>query len=404
MPFLGKVNFGAWLALLLPLVASAQVDPFKRELIQFGYNQPVEGRAPVAGYLYYYYNQPDFLRTNLTLRLAVAPTYVDSEVGFVHGLGPNTDLGVGVAGGGFADSYNEIRGGQWLQGESFDGHSAEISASVYHLFNPGDLIPLNLVVRGALHDSFYAANENTAANFQTPKDTPSFNFRTGLRYGGIEPTLFPALAMELAIWYEGQFRGQSGNYGFAGDREVEPSSHLFWASAALSYTLPESQQNFFIRTVAGTSVDADRLSAYRLGGFLPMVAEYPLSLPGYFFQEFSARQFALVNASYLLPIAPNERWNLEFNAATAGIDYLSGTGQPGNWVSGVGGGIMYRSPSDQFKCVVAYGYGINAIRSDGRGANSISVLLQFDLEKVHSREFNAPKPGRWNGWNWLLGR
>ena len=392
------------LALLLPLAAAAQIDPVKRNLIQFGYNQPVEGRAPLAGYLYYYYNQPDFLRTNVTLRLAVAPTYLDSEVGFIGGLGPNTDLGVGVAGGGFADSYNEVRGGKWIEGESFDGHGMELSASVYHLFNPGDLIPLNLVVRGAAHYSFYEANDNTAANFQTPQATPSFNFRTGLRYGGIEPTLFPALAMELAVWYEGQFRGQSGNYGFGGDREVEPSSHLFWASAALSYTLPESKQNFFIRTVAGTSVEADRLSAYRLGGFLPMVAEYPLSLPGYFFQEFSARQFALVNASYLLPIAPNERWNLEFNAATAGIDYLSGTGQPGNWVSGVGGGIMYRSPSDRFKCVVAYGYGINAIRSDGRGANSISFLLQFDLEKTRDHQFNAPQPGRWNGWNWLLGR
>ena len=86
-------NFWCWLALLLPLAASAQIDPVKRDLIQFGYNQPVEGRAPLAGYTYYYHNQPDFLRTNLTLRLALAPTYLDSELGFVHALGPNTDFG-----------------------------------------------------------------------------------------------------------------------------------------------------------------------------------------------------------------------------------------------------------------------------------------------------------------------
>ena len=392
------------LALLLPLAASAQIDPFKRDLIQVGYNQPTEGRAPVAGYAYYYYNQPDFLRTNLTLRLAVAPVYLDSELGFVHGLGPNTDFAIGVAGGGFADSYNEIRGGKWIEEESYDGHGAELSASVYHLFNPGQLIPLNLVVRGAAHYSVYEHNDSTAASFRVPDDGATCSVRTGLRWGGIEPTLFPALAMELAVWYQGEFRTDSGAYGYNGDRELEPATHLFWASAALSYTLPESQQNFFARLIAGTSLDADRLSAYRLGGFLPLVAEYPLSLPGYYFQELSARQFALINASYLLPIAPSQRWNLLFNGATAGVKYLSGTEQPGDWVSGVGAGILYRSPRDKYKFIIAYAYGIDAIRSSGRGANSISFLLQIDLGKTQSRDFNSAQPGHWRGWNWLLGR
>ena len=40
-------------------------------------------------------------KTNLTWRLALAPVYIDSELGFVHGLGPNTDYAIGLAGGGF---------------------------------------------------------------------------------------------------------------------------------------------------------------------------------------------------------------------------------------------------------------------------------------------------------------
>ena len=175
------------LALLLPLAAAAQIDPVKRDLIQIGYNQPLEGRAPVAGYAFYYHNQPDFLRTNLTLRLALAPVYLDSELGFNHALGPNTDFAIGAAGGGFADSYNEIRGGKYSEAESFDGHGAELSASIYHLFNPGDLIPLNLVLRGAAHYSVYDRTDNTASNFQLPSDGTTFNVRTGLRWGGIEP-------------------------------------------------------------------------------------------------------------------------------------------------------------------------------------------------------------------------
>ena len=391
-----------WLTLSAPILVSAQIDPVKRDLIQLGYNQPLEGHAPFAGYAFYYHNQPDFLRTNQTLRLAVAPVYLDSELGFVHGLGPNTDFGLGLAGGGFADSYNEIHGGTFYPSQSFDGHCAEISASVYHLFNPGDLIPLNLVLRGTAHYSTFDRSDNTATNFTLPGERGDFSVRTGLRWGGIEPTLFPALAMELSAWYEGQFRTSYGPYGINGSCQTEEQSHLFWAEAALSYTLPKSQQNFYVRLTAGTSVDADRFSAYRLGGYLPLVAEFPLSLPGYYFQEISARRFVLFNANYLLPLDRSQRWNFSANAATAVVNYLPGEEQPGNSLTGVGGGILYRSPSDRLKIVFDYAYGVDALRSHGRGANSIGILMQWDFRPTHGEKFNPAHPNRWRGWQWLL--
>ena len=392
-----------WLLLAAPFFAGAQIDPVQRDLIQLGYNQAMEGHAPFAGYAYYYHNQPDFLRTNLTLRFALAPVYLDSELGFVHGLGSQTDFALGLAGGGFADGYNEIRGGKFIPAESFAGHGGEISASVYHLFNPDDEIPLNLVVRGKAHYSVFEHNDNTAAGFQLPSDHGEFSVRTGLRWGGIEPTLFPALAMELSVWYEGELRTDSGTYGFAGDRALNPNSHLFWSEAALSYTLPKSQQNFSVRLTAGTSVNADHFSAYRLGGFLPLVAEFPLTLPGFDYQEISARQFVLLNASYLVPLDKGQRWYLDANVSSAFVDYLPGEQQPGNWLNGVGGGIMYRSANNRFKIVLDYAYGIDAIRSGGRGANTVGILMQWDLGKGHGEKLNPAQPNRWRGWQWLLG-
>jgi len=392
-----------WLTLSTPIFAFAQIDPVKRDLIQLGYNAAFEGHAPFAGYAFYYHNQPDFLRTNLTLRLALAPVYLDSEFGFVGGLGPHTDFAIGLAGGGFADSYSEIRSGKYYPGESFDGHGGEISASVYHLFNPADQIPLNLILRGTAHYSTFARADSTSPAFQLPEDRSEFNVRTGLRWGGIEPTLFPALAMELTVWYEGQFRTASGTYGFNDDRKVESHSHLFWAEAALSYTLPKSQQNFDVRLMAGTSMDADRFSAYRLGGYLPLVSEFPLLLPGYYFQEISARQFVLLNANYLLPLDKSQRWNLNVNASSTVVDYLPGEGQPGNWLSGVGGGILYRAPSDRFKIMLDYAYGVDAIRSHGRGAQSIGLLMQWDLRPTPGEGFHPAHPDRWRGWQWFLG-
>jgi hypothetical protein len=264
------------------------------------------------------------------------------------------------------------------------------------------MIPLNYVLRGTAHYSFYSRNSDTASNFQLPSDHGDFSIRTGFRWGGVEPTLFPPLAMELSVWYEGHFRSDHGYYGYNGDRELNEQSHLFWTEAALAYTLPKSQQSFYVRMTAGTSVDADHFSDYRLGGFLPLIAEYPLSLPGYFYQEISARQFVLLNANYLLPLDKEKRWNIDVNAASAFVDYLPGEKQPGNWLNGVGGGILYHSPSDKWKILLDYGYGIDAIRTQGRGANSISLLVQFDLGRRRSKSFSSPQPSLWRGWSQIF--
>ncbi|MGA3267346.1 MAG: hypothetical protein ABSE16_11040 [Verrucomicrobiota bacterium] len=389
-----------------PLLAFAQIDPVQRDLVQLGYNQAFEGHQPLAGYAYYYHNEPDFLHTNVTLRYALAPVYLDSQIGFVGALGPHTDLGVGLAGGGYADSYNEVRGGKFYPSESFDGDDGEMSLSVYHLFNPQDLIPLNLVVRATGHYTVYERDDTTASNFQVPADHGDYSIRTGLRLGGVEPTLFPPLAMELSIWYEGHLRSNAGGYGYATngvfDRAFNEQSHLFWLEAALSYTLTNSQQNFYVRLTSGTSVDADRFSAYRLGGFLPLSSEFPLSLPGYFYQEISARQFVLLNGNYLLPLDPAKRWALALNVSSAFVDYLPGEEQPGNWLNGLGGGILWHSPANRWKVMMNYGYGVDAIRSHGRGADSVGLLVQFDFGRKRSEGFNPSQPLHWQGWQQLF--
>lgn len=383
----------------IPFAAIAQIDPYRRDLVQLGYNAALQGHAPFAGYAFYYHNQPGFIRTNLTLRLALAPTYVDSELGISKALGENTDFAVGVAGGGFADSYSEVREGKYHTRESFIGHGGELSANVYHLFNPGARIPLNGVFRTSGRFSAFDDDSNTDENFELPDNRGTLNVRTGLRWGGREPILYPSLAMELSVWYEGEFRTEADNYGY-GDREVERHTHAFYAAAALAYELPEIKHVFNVELSAGTSLNADRFSAYRLGALLPFASEFPLSIPGYYYQEISADQFVLLKGNYLVPLADDCRWNLDFNAACAVVDYLPGLAQSGNWHSGVGAGIFYRSTS--WRVAVGYGYGIDAIRSDERGGHSIGFLLQLDWAKAVDSFHTPISPGRWRGWNRVM--
>lgn len=388
-----------------------QIDPVKRELIQVGYNAALQGHPPQSGYAFYYLNKPEaFSTTNITLRMAVAPTYLDSEVGFSGLLGPNTDVGIGLAGGGFADNYPEVRRGTFLPDESFIGYGGELSASIYHLFNPGKQIPLYGVLRGIAHYSVYDKDSDTAKDFELPNDHATYTVRTGLRWGGREPTLFPSLAMELSIWYQGEFRSESDNYGFLvdpnnpsgpHDRKLESYTHLFYAEAMLAYVMPESKHSWYVSLTAGTSINADRFSAYRLGALLPLVSEYPLSLPGYYYQEISARQFVLLSGNYIWPLDKKQRWNIDLNAATAVVDYLPGLEQPGNSHTGLGAGILYRASS--FKVMVGYGYGVNALRSSGQGAHSVGILMQLDLGQAKETMFNPAEPSLWRGLQSIFG-
>jgi hypothetical protein len=397
----GRAAFFFALCLCCPaFTARGQIDPVKRELFQLGYNAALQGHAPLSAYAFYYHNQPGWLETNLTLRLAVAPTYLDSELGWKSALGPRTDLGFGVAGGGFADSYYEIRGGKYLPAESFDGFSGQGSISLYHLFNPDYLIPLYGIVRVTGRFVAFSPTSDTADAFEVPENLGQFTVRTGLRWGGREPLLFPSLAMELSIWEETEFRSQSGTYGFS-DRVIEPRSHLFWAEASIAYTLPSWQHTFSAGLTAGTSISPDRFSAYRIGGFLPMVSEFPLSLPGYYYQEISAKDFLLLSGRYAIPLDRRQRWNITVAAATAVANYLDGFELPEKWQSGVGGGLFYTTPA--WRVMIGYGYGIDALRSDGPGAHSIGFLLQLDLSPAKEAFFKPEPPGRWRGLQRVFG-
>jgi len=379
---IGKANWSSFLVLLVlsfPLSTRSQIDPEKRHLIQLGYNQPLEGHGPIAGYGFYYHNQPNFVATNLTLRLSIAPIYLDSELGFTGLLGPNTDVAVGLAGGGFAHTYSEVRGGHYRREESFTGHGGEVSVSLYHRFNPEQEIPLWLILRGSAHRFFYERDSRTAPNFELPDARTSMHVRTGLRFGGQEPSLTEPLALELSVWHETQIRTDSEGYGFAHDRRLEPNSHLFWARGLLKFMF-ENEQFIEGSVTAGTSADADRFNAYRLGGVLPFASEFPLSIPGYYYQELSARRFVLINGQYSFPITPERNWRITTFGGIGAVDYLEGLEQPGDWHSGLGAGVSYISPSGAWMASLIYGHAFDAIRSDGRGANQVGLLFQYDFD------------------------
>jgi hypothetical protein len=48
--------------------------------------------------------------------------------------------------------------------------------------------------------------------------------------------------------------------------------------------------------------------------------------------------------------------------------------------------------------MLGYAYGFNAIRTGGRGANSVGILMQFDLGHAKQSLLNPSDINRWRGW------
>jgi hypothetical protein len=289
------------LCLSLAVPALAQMDPEPRKLLHLGYNQPLKKDGPPEAYAFYYWNIPDYPKTNQTLRLVFAPTFLTTELGFRGLLGAHTDLAVEVFGGGFYNSYDEVRRGDYIRDESFAGHGGGINVSIFHLFNPGDMIPLSGVLRGGVNYQIFDQNTHTAETFDLPDDQPFVTMRAGLRFGGNEPILWPRLGTEVSAWYELHHRPDRGRYGFAADRELNPTSHRFLARIEMAHTFPENKHRLSFGLIGGAVLDVDRFSAYRVGGALPFISEFPLYMPGYFHKELSVDRFGLFYGSYTLP-------------------------------------------------------------------------------------------------------
>lgn len=384
--------------------AAAQIDPETRRLVQFGYDQPFSGPSPLGAYAFYYINQPHFMRQDLTLRLALAPVYLDSELGVSGKPEDGNGVAFGLAGGGFADGYGEIRQGHYFKEESYTGHSGTVRFSYFHNLEPNWRMPVNVVAQAAAHLAVYEHNSKTRADFELPPDHGEYSARLGLRFGGVPPELLPAQAAELSFWYVPYLRDHAGTYGIGNDRRLERIPQLFWTRLRFAYRLPNVSRVDF-SAEAGDSRQADRVSAYRVGGMLPFNSEFPLELPGYYNGELSAREYALFTGRYSQPVGMSKALRWQIFAAAADVGYLPGLEQPKPWNSGAGTGLIYHSPDGVLTVELQGGHGFNAIRSGRRGANSVAILAQLDLEawrqKTKPKKRALPPPTKPLGLDWL---
>jgi hypothetical protein len=105
-------------------------------------------------------------------------------------------------------------------------------------------------------------------------------------------------------------------------------------------------------------------------------------LPGYFFGELSTKDFGLAYGLYMIPFGPSKQWNVLGGAATAVVNYVNGLEQHGHWNSGVAGGLGYTGKNRRWRVGIFSAYGIDAIRSDGRGGYDVGMVFQYNFGRT----------------------
>ena len=390
-------------AALISLAAApvrAQIDGTRRFQLESGYEQGLGQPGPVSPYLFAYLNRPGVFRSSDTLRLALAPVYLDSELGIKNAFGAFSDAGIGLSGGGYAFGQTEVFRGDEKRGESFIGHGGGPSLTAYpHLGHVGP-VPLSGVVRVSASYADYIRDYATAPQFVLPHDEWSGAFRTGLRLGGQPPGLDTAPALEVSAWWESHVRERTASYGYNGDRVAQERTNLYWSRVLFAYTLKDGVR-LGAATSFGGGTDVDRFSAYRLGGMLTQNSEFPLVLPGYFSQEISARQFAHVSLRAGAALDDKKKYTVNVFAAGASITPVAGTDAGGARHAGVGTGLEFAPLKGALHAMLSYGYSPTALRGGRRGGDGVALSLEINFETptVPTRPIDTQQ-----GLRWLLGR
>ncbi len=367
------------LALLLVLArpAAAQPDPEPRANLEVGVEGPLRGESTLAGYAFLLWNRPHFPADDESLRVVIAPTYLESELVRNDWPWGGHAVGLGISGGGFRFGHEEFRRGQHLEGESFWGHGVEVPLSYYPGTTIAGVLPLEGQIRLTPGYHVYQRSLGTRDHFELPPDSELLTGRLGLRLGGVPPELLPNLALEASIWYEATYRAHAGRYGLAErPQELEHLTHRAWARLAAVLT-PARGHTIEVATTAGVTADTDPLSSFRLGSALPFRSEFPLILHGYFVEEIFARRFWLVNASYRFPAWPGaQRVQLRLGVDYAYVDYLAGHALPRRSLRGLSADVSI-ALARKVTLLLGYGYGADAPRGGTFGGHEAIALVEL---------------------------
>jgi len=353
--------------------AFAQVDVEHRRSLMVQTSFSANGEEQLGGFGFYWFNENNFPRTNMALRVIFAGIYLGSELSYFLPAATNTAVGLGAGGGAFVDSVTPYVDGERVTARSFYGDAAEAHVFINHTIPNPTPLPLNLRGTYTVAGSFYREADSTAG-FDLPPDFLTQTFQAEIRFGGIEPGLTGMRGAELYLSADANYRTGFDAFGPAGANYPAHSQYQR-AFGSLAVKLPAGPVTVFARICGGIGEDLDQISAWKIGGNLVGVESWSLPVRGYYSREFLADDFTLANLELILPIC--KKCGVLGHLYGDWAAYKPVPPAAGDWhnLLGVGAGVSLRAFWG-IRTLVTYGYGINAVRNGNHGNHEIALALE----------------------------
>lgn len=365
--------------LLMTAEGFAEIDPVRRNNLEFAFEGPLRGNGPLGGVGFLLINRPHFPTKDTYLMTVISP-YLYTEITRDKLPAEGHALGLGIGGGFLANDFEQVRNGSYKRQESFRGNGADAALSYYLRPSPiGGVLPVDGIVRATTRYADYLKGADTESAYKLPADTFIHGARVGVRIGGIPPELLPEKALELSLWYEADYRVKTGLHGLPGrQQETEHLTQQAWGR--LGGTMPVwSRHSASLMMSGGISGRTDELSCYRMGSGLRFQDEFPYVIHGYYSREIFARSFFLLNTSYRFPPVPDlQHLQLQFSYDYARVGYQPGHELPHNSLNGLGADIILFLPKEM-TLTLGYGYGIDASRHGGFGGQQLNIMYEWKL-------------------------
>jgi len=363
-----------FLALALTHGAFGQVDTESRRTLQVQSAFPLKGdeQQPNA-YGYFLFNQNNFPCTNIAMRIIFAGVYADTELSWFLPANTNIAVGAGLGGGLYIDSITPYHDGDIVSRQRFYGDMADARVFINETIPNPSPLPLNLRATYRVTGSFYRNTDTTSA-FTLPDDFYTQSLLAEFHYGAMEPGLTARRGVELYVAADANYR--SGFEPFGPNGALLPAHTEYQrVYGSLSARIPVQQTTFIARVGGGMGEHMDELSAYKVGGNLLGAEPFSVTVHGYYTREFFADDFGFANLELRQQLTEQHRVTVHLYGDWAVIKPVPPEAPDWTNIFGVGAGLSFRAVAD-IDCLVAYGYGINAIRDGNRGGHEISLAFQ----------------------------
>jgi hypothetical protein len=365
-----------WLALLLTVAghAFAQVDVEHRRTLSVQTTAAVsQSEEQPTGFGFYWFNEDHYPWTNTALRVIFAGIFADAELSYF--LRANTNIAVGVGGGGglFLESLTPYDRGERLTQQSFYGDTAYARVFVNETIPNPTPLPINVRGTYGVAGAFYRDTSGTR-NFVIPNDFLTQTLTAELRLGGIEPGIAAIRGAELYISLDANYRTGFEPFGPVGGTFPAHTDYQR-AFASLSGKIPITGTTLYARLCGGLGEHIDELSAWKLGGNLIGAESLSFQLHGYYLRELFADDFGLANLDWSFPLLPNRKLTGHLYGDWAVVK--PPLPQPADFHNyfGTGAGLGFLGPC-RTRCLLTYGYGINAVRNGDRGGHEVGLAVE----------------------------